>query len=265
MHVDLHRNKSARCGTAGTGQKAVAMIEIESVQFRYPQSDFLLELPSLNIETGQKVAIVGPSGCGKTTLLNLISGIAEPDIGSVSVGGECVSRLSDAARRDYRIANIGMVFQQFELVEYLNVRDNILLPFAINSTLVLDSEVGSRAAGLATAMGLGEKLSRRASQLSQGEQQRVAICRALITCPQLILADEPTGNLDPKNKALILDLIFDQATKQGQTLIVVTHDLGILEGFDRTIDFEQFLTKNAGSKGDGIEDSVELAARGKRQ
>ncbi len=216
------------------------MIEIENLRFRYPRSDFLLHLPQLCVAEGERVAIVGPSGCGKTTLLNLISGIVVPDSGLVHVNGTPVSGMSDSARRDFRIAGIGMVFQQFELVEYLDAKENILLPFSINSTLTFDSSVRTDALELAQTMGLGQKLSRRASQLSQGEQQRVAICRALITKPKVILADEPTGNLDPRNKHLILDLIFQQAERNGQTLVVVTHDLGILPGFDRTIDFEQF-------------------------
>lgn len=216
------------------------MIEIEQLRFRYPRSDFLLELESLSIKAGEKVAIVGPSGSGKTTLLNLIAGIAQCDSGKVTVGEKHVETMSDAQRRDFRIANVGLVFQQFELVEYLNVRDNILLPFAINQSLKLDNTIRSTANELAVAVGLGDKLKRRPAQLSQGEQQRVAICRALIIDPKLVLADEPTGNLDPKNKRLILDLIFQQAEQRGQTLIVVTHDVGILEGFDRVIDFEEF-------------------------
>lgn len=223
------------------------MIELENLRFRYPRSDFLLDLPKLSIGTGEKVAIVGPSGCGKTTLLNLISGIVIPDSGLVRVAGNEVSSMSDSARRDFRIAGIGMVFQQFELVEYLDAKENILLPYSINSTLRLDSTVRSEALELARSMGLGQKLNRRSSQLSQGEQQRVAICRALITQPKIILADEPTGNLDPRNKLLILDLIFKQAEQNGQTLVVVTHDMGILSGFDRTIDFEQFRVETIAS------------------
>ena len=227
------------------------MIEIEQLRFRYPRSDFLLELESLSIKPGEKVAIVGPSGSGKTTLLNLIAGIAECDSGKIEVGESRVDTMSDAQRRDFRIANIGLVFQQFELVEYLNVRDNILIPFAINRSLKLDSAIRRSAEELAVAVGLGDKLKRRPDQLSQGEQQRVAICRALVINPKLILADEPTGNLDPKNKRLILDLIFEQANQREQTLIVVTHDVGILDGFDRVIDFEQFRVEDNGGSGAG--------------
>ena len=239
------------------------MIEIEKLQFRYPRSDFHLQIAALKIEAAEKVAVVGPSGSGKTTLLNLIAGIVTPDSGTIRVGDQTVAgsngSMNDAQRRDFRAANIGMVFQQFELVEYLNVLDNILLPFAINESLDREhrSQQGraEQARELAQSVGLDSKLRRRPHQLSQGEQQRVAICRALITNPQLILADEPTGNLDPKNKRLILDLIFSQSAANDQSLIVVTHDRGILDGFDRVIDFENFYIDGTGdSAGDSKAD-----------
>ncbi len=222
------------------------MIEIEQLHFRYPRSDFHLQIEHLSVGSdgqAEKVAVVGPSGSGKTTLLNLIAGIVTPESGTIRVGDQNVDTMSDAQRRDFRSAKIGMVFQRFELVEYLNVLDNILLPFAINDSLGLESQnqnAAQLAKKLADSVGLQSKLRRRPNQLSQGEQQRVAICRALVTNPQLILADEPTGNLDPKNKRLILDLIFQQSEARNQTLIVVTHDTGILDGFDRVIDFDQF-------------------------
>ncbi|MDA7859312.1 ABC transporter ATP-binding protein [Mariniblastus sp.] len=227
------------------------MIQIENLKFQYPRTEFMLRLPRLVVESGQRVAVVGPSGCGKTTLLNLISGITLPLEGAVMVCGEEVSAMSDASRRNFRIAKIGMVFQQFELVEYLDVLSNILLPFSINSTLSESSETRCRAIEFAEAMGLKEKLARRPAQLSQGEQQRVAICRALITEPGVVLADEPTGNLDPKNKRRILDLIFQLAEKNNQTLIVVTHDMGILDGFDRVIDFEKMRFSNVDEESSG--------------
>lgn len=227
------------------------MIQIENLKFQYPRAEFMLRLPRLDIEAGERVAIVGPSGCGKTTLLNLISGITLPLAGSVTVCGEEVSAMPDASRRNFRIANIGMVFQQFELVEYLDVLSNILLPFSINATLTRSPEVRSRAIEFAEAIGLKGKLTRRPAQLSQGEQQRVAICRALITEPGVVLADEPTGNLDPENKRRILDLIFQLAEKQNQTLIVVTHDMGILSGFDRVVDFQEMRFSNGAEESAG--------------
>ena len=216
------------------------MIEIQHIKFRYPRSEFELIVQQLSITKGEKVAVVGPSGSGKTTLLNLISGISIPRSGSIRINDGSISGMSDGQRRDFRIANIGMVFQQFELVEYLKTLDNIMLPYLINSSLQSSSSKRQEAKELAEQVGLGDKLNRYPGKLSQGEQQRVAICRALITRPQLILADEPTGNLDPKNKKTILDILFQQCESKNQTLIVVTHDMNILDGFDRVIDFEQF-------------------------
>ena len=192
------------------------MIKIDQLRFRYPRSDFELVIESLPVERGEKVAIVGPSGSGKTTLLNLMAGIFVPDSGRIQILNDDVGQLHDARRRDFRITNIGMVFQQFELIEYLTAHDNILVPFFINSTLEMSREVCDRAKELADSMGLRDKLQRRPGKLSQGEQQRIAICRALITEPKLILADEPTGNLDPANKTLILDILFDQVAKTGR-------------------------------------------------
>lgn len=225
------------------------MISIENLRFQYPRSEFRLTINDLHIETGAKIAIVGPSGSGKTTLLNLIAGISVPDSGRVVIDGEAVSGMADSARRNHRICKIGLVFQQFELVEYLTTSDNIRLPFLINNSLLKHSrkiDIGR----LADSVGLADKLKRFPSQLSQGEQQRVAICRALIADPKIILADEPTGNLDSKNKVRILDLLFEQCTRYDRTLVVVTHDVNILGGFDRIVDFEQF--REEGNERDGM-------------
>ena len=227
------------------------MISIQQLEFQYPRSDFQLEIDQLTIAAGEKLAIIGPSGSGKTTLLNLISGIELPDRGQIKIGDIELTSLSDAKRRSFRIKNFGQVFQQFELIEYLSVLDNILLPFAINSALTLTREIRSQAIGQAKSFGLGNKLNRKPAKLSQGEQQRVAVCRALINRPPILLADEPTGNLDPANKHRILDILFQQATQQNQTLIMVTHDLNIVEGFDRTIDFATFFaTETATHEGE---------------
>ena len=219
------------------------MISIQNLRFSYPRSDFELRIGELNIEQGSKIAIVGPSGSGKTTLLNLISGIEIPASGTIAVNEQDVGVMSESARRDFRIRNIGFVFQQFELVEYLNAKDNILLPYSINASMQLTSKISANATEMAGRMGLQGKLNRHPGQLSQGEQQRVAICRALIANPKLILADEPTGNLDPANKGRILELLFESCQREGQTLIVVTHDMNILAGFDKIVDFEQFRQK----------------------
>lgn len=216
------------------------MIRLQQIQFRYPQSPFRLGIPQLEIKGTEKVAVVGPSGCGKTTLLNLISGILVPDQGTLISCDVDLKTLDDRQRRVYRISNIGFVFQEFELIDYLNVRENILLPYYINQALKLDQSVQDRVLELAVSMQIDQYLNGRIDQISQGERQRVAICRALLPQPKILLADEPTGNLDPVNKRLIRDLLLEHATQTNATLIMVTHDDRLLDQFDRTIDIEQF-------------------------
>lgn len=135
---------------------------------------------------------------------------------------------------------MGLVFQEFELLDYLSVLDNIVLPYRMNSSLVLKGEVWSRAKGLAEEVGIGDKLNRHPRELSQGERQRVAVCRALLTEPAMVLADEPTGNLDPTNKGKVLTMLLDYAERKGATLVTVTHDYDLLEYFQRVIDFKEF-------------------------
>jgi putative ABC transport system ATP-binding protein len=216
------------------------MIKINALKFSYPDHGFYLAIPEFQVAAGEKVAVIGPSGSGKTTLLNLVAGIVAPGQGTLTVNGQNVGALSDAARRNFRITNIGFVFQAFELLDYLDVLDNILHPYRITRALKLNRAVRERAAGLATQMGIGDKLARPVDRLSQGEKQRVAICRALLPQPGLLLADEATGNLDPRNKTQILDLLFQSADDHGATLLAVTHDHELLPRFDRVVDFRDF-------------------------
>ena len=216
------------------------MITIYDLDFFYRTGEFQLLIPEFGVSEGEKVAVIGPSGSGKTTLLNLVAGIIAPESGTVQVGDVKVSELNDAGRRDFRIANIGFVFQDFELLDYLDVFDNILHPYRISGALKLDRAVKQRAALLAEEMDIGDKLKRRAEDLSQGEKQRAAICRALLTQPRLILADEATGNLDPENKLRILDLLFSVVEEHDATLLAVTHDHELLKRFDRVVDFKDF-------------------------
>ena len=216
------------------------MIAIRSLEFGYRTGEFRLTVPEFGVAKSEKVAVIGPSGSGKTTLLNLIAGILTPITGTVNVGDVPVNQLSDAERRDFRITNIGFVFQDFELLDYLNVLDNILHPYRITRALMLDKDVRARALMLAEAMGIGDKLKRFANDLSQGERQRAAICRALLPHPKVILADEATGNLDPSNKTRILDLLFRSVEEHDTTLLAVTHDHELLKRFDKVVDFQDF-------------------------
>ena len=211
------------------------MIAIEELSFHYARSTFTLRVPGLKVGDGEKVALVGPSGSGKTTLLHLIAGILLPDTGNISVGETRPHQLNDAQRRAFRIATLGLVFQDFQLLEALDVLENILLPFRINPALNLTGEVRVRARQLARETGLEPRLRHRPGRLSQGEKQRTALCRALITQPRYLLADEPTGNLDPHAKTRVLDVLFDQCARAKATLLMVTHDLGLLSRFDRAI------------------------------
>ena len=216
------------------------MIHIQDLSFHYPAGEFRLSVDDFSVNRGEKVAVIGPSGSGKTTLLNLIAGIFTPEQGSVMVDEVRVTELNDSGRRDFRITNIGFVFQDFELLDYLNVLDNILHPYRITRALDLKKEVKERAKTLAAEMGIGDKLKRNANDLSQGEKQRAAICRSLLSRPKLILSDEATGNLDPENKTIILGLLFRAVDEQNATLLAVTHDYELLKRFDRVVDFGNF-------------------------
>ena len=218
----------------------MSIIHIESLIFRYPSGEFQLEIPQFTVARGEKMAVIGPSGSGKTTLLNLIAGIVTPVRGCVKVENIQVSELGDSERRNFRITTIGFVFQDFELLDYLNIMDNILHPYRINSALQLDKAVRKRAATLAEELGIEDQLKRPSNDLSQGEKQRAAICRSLLPLPKLILSDEATGNLDPANKIKILDLLFRSVENHGATLLAVTHDYELLKRFDRVVDFQDF-------------------------
>jgi ABC-type lipoprotein export system ATPase subunit len=190
---------------------------------------------------GDSLAVIGPSGSGKTTLLNLIAGILLPDSGVVSFDGRDLRMLEDRALRDLRLNRFGLMFQEFELLEYLDVLDNVLLPCRLGGGRGLTPEVRQSAEQLLEKLGMSGKQASYPQALSQGERQRVALCRTLITQPALILADEPTGNLDPANKGVAMDFLFDYVQENDAALITVTHDHELVERFDRVIDFQQFL------------------------
>ncbi len=212
------------------------MIELRDLQFQYAQSEFALRIKELSLAQGQQTCWIGPSGSGKTTLLHLVAGIYAPQTGRVKACDVELTALQEATRRDFRIANIGLVLQDFALLDYLSVLDNILLPYRISRALQMDASVRSRAEHLATDVGLRDLLPRRPTQLSQGEKQRVAVCRAIIADPKLLLADEPTANLDATNAARVLDALEQYSTDRDATLVVVSHDRDVMSRFASSTD-----------------------------
>ena len=211
------------------------ILEVHDLAREYPMGEervAALRGVSFQVDAGDYVAIVGPSGCGKSTLLNLLGVIDRPTSGTVMVGGERVDALSDARATEFRLTRIGFVFQRFYLMQALSARENVELPLA---------EAGwkgaarrERAMALLDYVGLGKREKHRPSQLSGGEQQRVAIARALANSPRLLLADEPTGELDARTGKEMIDL-FDRLNADGTTILVVTHDEELAKAAKRVI------------------------------
>ncbi len=222
-------------------------LELSNIQFTYEDQGFELNIPQMQIKPGESVALVGPSGSGKTTLLNLIAGIISPDKGCIQLNDDNMIALNNHQRRLYRLRHIGMIFQAFELLDYLNVRDNILLQARLCPGVSIDQSIKDKASAIAVILGLGDKLSRNINDLSQGERQRVAVCRALLLKPALVLADEPTGNLDPENKQAVLKQLITVCKQQQCILLTVTHDHSLLPNFDRVINMVDLLSSESPS------------------
>ena len=187
---------------------------------------------TFDIRDGEYVAIVGPSGCGKSTLLNLIGAIDKPTSGTVQIRGQAADKMRDKAATEFRLRNVGFVFQRFYLLPTLSARENVELPMA--EAGVKPGERAARARELLAYVGLAHRERHRPSQLSGGEQQRVAIARALSNSPALLLADEPTGELDAKTGAEIISL-FGKLNADGTTIVVVTHDEELANAAGRKI------------------------------
>ncbi|KPJ80131.1 MAG: ABC transporter ATP-binding protein [Gemmatimonas sp. SG8_23] len=209
-------------------------IELIDVHKSYREGDRTHEVltgTSATIEAGERVAILGPSGSGKSTLLNLVSGIDLPDSGTVRVGGTDIGTLAERDRTLFRRERVGFVFQFFNLMPTLTVLENLLLPLELTGSA--DGE--ARARELLDAVGLGDRAGAFPDRLSGGEQQRVAIARALIHGPDLLLADEPTGNLDEDTSEIVVRLLDELVREAGTTLIVVTHSRELASRMDRVL------------------------------
>ncbi|HUR00531.1 MAG TPA: ABC transporter ATP-binding protein [Gemmatimonadaceae bacterium] len=224
-----------RSGVADEGVRVESIVSVNDVRRDYAlgvERVRALQGVTMEVVGGDYVAIVGPSGCGKSTLLNLIGVIDQPTSGTVSIAGRRVDAMSDREATSFRLRNIGFVFQRFYLMPILSALENVALPMA--EARVATAERRERAARLLDYVGLGNRLKHRPSELSGGEQQRVAIARALANQPALLLADEPTGELDARTGAEIISL-FQQLNSDGTTIVVVTHDEDLADAARRKI------------------------------
>jgi putative ABC transport system ATP-binding protein len=190
-----------------------------------------LEQLSWEVGAGEAVALMGPSGCGKTTILNLLGGMDRPTGGDIWVNGANVASMSERQLEQYRLRQVGFVFQFFNLIPSLSAVENLELPMLIAGRPA--EERRARAEALLETVGLRQKGFKRPEELSGGEQQRVAVCLALVNDPPLVLADEPTGNLDSANAKIISGMLVDLAKERGKTVIIASHDPKVVETFPR--------------------------------
>jgi len=195
------------------------VISVRGLSHRYGAAE-ALRLPDWRVAQGERWLVLGPSGCGKTTLLHVLAGLVRPSEGQVEVAGENLLKLEGARLDRWRATTVGIVLQALHLVKHLSVRDNLRLAQYLAKAPQDDARIDDTLG----ALGVGAKSARRPSELSQGEQQRVAIARAVVNRPKLVLADEPTANLDDASAATVIDLLAEQAARHGATLVVATHD-----------------------------------------
>ena len=191
---------------------------------------------TLDVIKGETLGLVGPSGSGKSSLLMLMGGLETATSGTVTALGRDLTQMNEDALARFRRAHMGVVFQSFHQIPTMTALENVAVPLELAG----HKDAFDRAEAELQTVGLSHRIDHYPSQMSGGEQQRVAICRALVTQPKLILSDEATGNLDPDSKARILDLLFDQASQAGAAVLAVTHDHELLPRFQRVLDFAQF-------------------------
>ncbi len=246
----LHRLKADQFNTqhSSFNIRIKTMIDVKNITKSFGSLQVLKGI-DLHIDKGEVVSIVGPSGAGKTTLLQIIGTLDKPDGGTVTIDGTDVGGLSSNRLSDFRNRHIGFVFQFHQLLPEFTAIENVMIPAFIAGTG--KAAARRRAAELLEFMGLADRAGHKPNELSGGEKQRVAVARALVNNPDVILADEPSGSLDSKNKAELHQLFFDLRDKFGQTFVIVTHDEGLAATTDRTIRLRDGLIMNDGKAADG--------------
>ena len=213
-------------------------VKVNNVYKTYTSGDVVVKAVmgiSFTVKRGEFAAIVGPSGSGKSTLMNLMGTVDRPTSGSIYIDGEDISKLNDEQLAVFRNKHMGFVFQAFNLINGLTAQQNVFLPLLANATEVPEKERYEKSAELLSSLGLGERLHLPPSKLSGGEQQRVAIARALVNNPSLILADEPTGDLDTKSGENVVKLLSSVCKERNVTIIMITHNLEITSYCDKII------------------------------
>ncbi|MDM3871334.1 ABC transporter ATP-binding protein [Porticoccus sp. W117] len=219
-----------------TSNIASNMIAIENMQFAWPRQKALLNIENFTVPAGEKLFLYGPSGSGKTTLLNLLAGVTLPQQGKIRILDQDLAQLSGHRRDRFRARHIGVIFQQFNLIPYLSVLDNVLLAAHFAQRKGLEQ----RARDLLAALNLPDSVfQRRATQLSVGQQQRVAVARALLCEPELVIADEPTSALDSDSRERFLQLLFTAVEQCNSSLIFVSHDRSLQQQFSRAVDIRE--------------------------
>jgi lipoprotein-releasing system ATP-binding protein len=215
------------------------VLEARNVQRRFQQGPVTLEvLHAVNVAigSGERLSIVGASGSGKTTLLQILGGLDKPSSGHVFVGGNDIHELGERERGELRNRAIGFVYQFHHLLPEFSALENVAMPLLVRR--MHTSEAKDRAREILERVGLGERLDHRPHQLSGGERQRAAVARALVTQPKVVLADEPTGNLDGKNAEQVFELMLELNRERGTSLVIVTHDMRIASRMDRALEIE---------------------------
>jgi putative ABC transport system ATP-binding protein len=225
-------------GAGASGTPNAPLVSIAGADYTLKVGSAPLQIlrnVSLDVAAAQVVAIVGPSGSGKTSLLMLLGGLERPTAGKVVIAGEDLTGLSEDALAAFRRKTLGIVFQSFYLIPSLSAQDNVSLALEIAEPGLSLAQARERSAAALAAVGLGDRVHHRPAALSGGEQQRVGLARAMIARPKLLLADEPTGNLDQNTGARVIELMFDLARQQQAAVIFVTHDPGLAARADRVL------------------------------